>query len=186
MGGQALGTSYSGEVTEEELSLVSGIYQNAFNGVDFSNLQEITCAKSDRGLSDERFDLEYQDTKRWNNYLRTVAGINMRRDQVHSETYFGGKYNNDTYRVFLNAEVRPVEKVIINAGFTKEWEDDNDPVFSPRVAVNFLIGPQQSIRLVRSEAVRSPDMLEQNPDYSLQGTSMTENYLELDEGTYFM
>ncbi|MBM95847.1 MAG: hypothetical protein CMI09_08375 [Oceanospirillaceae bacterium] len=174
------------DVTEQELGLVSDIFQSAFNGTDFSNLSEEVCANSDRRISDERFDFEYQDTKRWNKYLRTVAGVNMRRDQVHSETYFGGKENNDTYRVFLNAELRPFDKVIINAGFTQEWEDDNDKVFSPRLAINFLLGPQQSIRLVRSEAVRSPDMLEQNPNYRLTGTSMTENYLGVEESVYFM
>ena len=174
------------DVSEQELELVSQIFQRAYNGTDFSNLAEEVCAKSDRRISDERFDFEYQDTKLWSKKLRTVAGVNMRRDQVHSETYFGGKENNDTYRIFFNAEVKPFEKMIVNAGFTQEWEDDNDKVFSPRLAINFLLGPQQSIRLVRSEAVRSPDMLEQNPDYRLKGTSMTENYLGVDESIYFM
>ena len=184
--GQALGGRYSGEITQDELDLVSAMYRGAFNQTDFNNLKETTCAKSDRRLSDERFDVEYQDTKRWNKYLRTVSGVNMRRDQVHSETYFDGKANNDTYRVFINAEIRPIDKVIVNAGFTQEWEDDNASVFSPRVAVNFMIGEQQSVRMVRSEAVRSPDVLEQNPDYSLKGTGLTDNYLGLDKGTYFM
>ena len=172
-------------VSEYELALASTVFQNAYNGTDFSNLTQKLCADTDRRISDERFDIEYQDTKHWNQYLRTVAGVNMRRDQVHSQTYFGGTENNDTYRVFLNAEIRPFQKMIINAGFTQEWEDDNDKVFSPRIAINFLLGPQQSIRLVRSEAVRSPDMLEQIPNYHLNATNMTENYLGLSEGTYY-
>jgi iron complex outermembrane receptor protein len=40
--------------------------------------------------------------------------------------------------------------------------------------------------MVRSEAVRSPDVLEQNPDYSLKGTDLTDNYLSVKNGTYFM
>lgn len=173
-------------VSDDELSTVSEVFQKAFNGTDFNNLNEQVCALSDRRISDERFDFEYQDTWRWGKTLRTVAGVNMRRDQVHSETYFGGTVHNDTYRVFGNAEWRPFSKAIINTGFTYEWEDDNDDAFSPRIAINFLLGPQQSIRLVRSKAIRSPDMLEQNPDYRIVGTSMTSNYLGLSEGTFFM
>jgi iron complex outermembrane receptor protein len=88
-------------------------------------------------------------------------------------------------RVFANAEIRPLNKLIFNLGGMYEDEDKNSAVFSPRVAANYLVAPQHSLRLVYSTAVRSPDLLEQEPDYSLQITDLTENYLGLSEGSLY-
>ena len=48
-----------------------------------------------------------------------------------------------------------------------EQEDINEDAFSPRLALNWLLSPQQSVRAVFSQAVRSPDMLEQQPEWTL-------------------
>lgn len=174
------------DVTEEEYELLQDALIHSFNGEDFSNLTEVACGYSDRAKDEDRIDVEFQDTRRWSTQLRTVAGINFRRDQVKSYTLFQGKVNNDTYRAFGNAEWKPVGWALFNLGGTYETEDANDATFSPRASINFLLTPQQSIRLVYSEAVRSPDLLEQNPNYSLLVTSLSENYLDLESGIFYM
>ncbi len=57
---------------------------------------------------------------------------------------------------------------------------------SPRLALNWQVQPQHSLRFVASQAVRSPDLLEQEPEYSLTARDLTDNYLGLDKGTYFL
>ena len=148
-------------------------------------LASTVCGDYLLDFDESRFDVEFQDTVQWNDVLRTVAGANFRRDEVTSETYFNGTVSNDLMRVFANAEIRPLDKLIFNLGGMYEDEDKNSAVFSPRVAANFLIAPQHSLRLVYSTAVRSPDLLEQEPEYRLTLDNLTENYLGLEEGIYF-
>lgn len=184
----ALLTSLDGEnsyeVTEGEYDLLQSAIINTFDG-DFDNMSQVVCGHSDRAIDEERFDIEFQDTFQWNDQLRMVSGFNFRRDQVDSQTLFGGKVNNDTYRLFGNLEWRPIRSMVFNLGGTYEVEDANDAVFSPRLALNYLLSPHQSVRFVRSEAVRSPDLLEKSPNYSLTITSLSDNYLGKESGTFF-
>ncbi len=171
------------DISQSDLDQVQAIFAEA--GFDIDNLSGITCGNYDLDFDEQRIDVEWQDTVQWNDVLRTVAGVNFRRDEVTSGTYFNGTVSNDLMRVFANAEIRPLDKLIFNLGGMYEDEDKNSAVFSPRVAANFLIAPQHSFRLVYSTAVRSPDLLEQEPDYSLQITDLTENYLGLSEGSLY-
>ena len=171
------------DISQSDLDQAQLIFAEA--GFDVDNLTSVACGDYQLDFDEQRIDVEWQDTVHWNDWLRTVAGINYRRDEVRSEAYFNGTVSNDLFRVFANAELRPVERVVLNIGGMYEDEDKNTAVFSPRVAANYLITPQQSLRLVYSTAVRSPDLLEQSPDYSLHVTDLTDNYLGLDEGTFF-
>ncbi|MDF1764534.1 MAG: TonB-dependent receptor, partial [Oleibacter sp.] len=107
-------------------------------------------------------------------------------DTVKSDVYFGGTRINNNYRVFGNAEWRIFSPLVMNLGGTYEREDINDDVFSPRVAFTYLLTQQQSLRLVYAEAIRSPDLLEQRPNYIGKATNIqTDNYLNLENGRYF-
>tara|TARA_R110001592_G_scaffold84959_4_gene251012 strand:- start:150 stop:2390 length:2241 start_codon:yes stop_codon:yes gene_type:complete len=183
---EALATSagHPVEVSNSDLDQLQAML--ASTGGDVANVSQEVTGQTNWNIADERVDIEFQDTRRWSNSLRTVLGINMRRDQVTSETYFGGKVNNDTYRVFGNLEWRSYDRVIVNLGGTYEREDANDDAFSPRIGLNLLLTPQQSIRLIHSEAVRSPDLLEQNPNYTVAVSGLGDNYLGLSEGQFFI
>ncbi len=140
----------------------------------------------DFGYEEQRIDVEWQDTLIWHERLRTVSGLSLRYDEAYSATFFNNDYRTNTiYRAFANIEWRMLDSLIFNAGGMYEQEDINDRVFSPRVAVNWLLTEQQSLRLVYSQAVRSPDMLEQSPDTSPHITDLTENYLNLTETMLF-
>jgi iron complex outermembrane receptor protein len=180
----ATSAGYPVEVSNSDLDQLQAML--ASTGGDVANLSQEVTGQTNWNIADERVDIEFQDTRRWSHSLRTVLGINMRRDQVTSETYFGGKVNNDTYRVFGNLEWRSYDRVIVNLGGTYEREDTNDDAFSPRIGLNLLLTPQQSIRLIHSEAVRSPDLLEQNPNYTVTVSGLGDNYLGLSEGQFFI
>ena len=115
---------------------------------------DFACGDADTDLAEQRIDIEWQDTMRWNDALRTVSGFSFRQDSAYSRTYFNGSVHNNTWRAFINAEYRVEPWLIFNAGGMYEYETYNDPAFSPKLAANFLIDPQQSIRLVASQAVR--------------------------------
>lgn len=173
-------------VTDHQLEQLGGVFARAYNGIDFSSLDDVVCGRGDRSLYEERLDLEIEDTRVWNDRLRTVAGVGVRRDQVNSLTYFDGVINNDTWRMFGNLEWRPQSWLLMNAGGTLDHEGVNGRAFSPRVATNVLMTDNSSIRLVYSEAVRSPDLLEQSPEYSIRLASLSPNYLGLENGRYYM
>lgn len=79
--------------------------------------------------------------------------------------------------MFANLEFTPFEWVTFNAG--GNWESTtttDDDYLSPRVAANFLITNNQALRFVYSEAVRTPDAFEQNPDWGYQPRNIRPPY----------
>ncbi|ASP38628.1 hypothetical protein CHH28_08035 [Bacterioplanes sanyensis] len=176
-------------VSDAEVAEAIGVLARAVNPAEpesFANLSEVSCGDIDWNMVEQRYDLEWQDTFVWSDTVRTVGGINFRRDQADSDTYFNGYVKNDTYRAFGNLEWRFFDAWLMNLGGTYESEEANDSVFSPRAAVNWLLSPQHSVRFVASQAVRSPDLLEQEPEYALEASNLSENYLGLDKATFFM
>jgi iron complex outermembrane receptor protein len=146
-----------------------------------------SCGITDTDLSEQRIDIEWQDTMRWSDDLRTVSGISYRRDSAYSQTYFNGEVNNDTWRAFLNAEYRIGNWLTLNAGGMYEYETHNNEAFSPRVAANFLLSPQQSLRLVASQAVRTPDLLESQPEFivTVSNIDAASNYLNHETAIFY-
>ncbi|MEK9711245.1 MAG: TonB-dependent receptor [Thalassolituus sp.] len=177
----AIGRDY--DISQDDLDAVQAILAEA--GFSYDALTADVCGTYVLDFDEQRFDVEWQDTVQWADNFRTVSGVSYRRDEATSETYFAGSVKNDLFRAFLNTEWRPLQSLVLNAGGMYEDEDKNSAVFSPRLAANILFTPQQSLRFVWSTAVRSPDLLEQSPEYSLTVTDLTDNYLGLSEGTYF-
>lgn len=179
-----LGVTYNLE--QSDLDAAAAAFGNAYNGSDFSQLGQLVCGTGNFNVREDRYDIEWQDTIQWTPALRTVSGVSYRRDRADSLTYFQGAEHNDTYRAFANGEWRALTHLVFNVGGMYEEEDSNASAFSPRVAANFLITQQQSLRLVYSQAVRSPDLLEKKPNYSFLLRDLTDNYLNLDSGRFFM
>lgn len=171
------------DVTQQDLDLTQTVLnQPADQQLIFD---DYACGEANTDLSEQRIDIEWQDTMRWNDQLRTVSGISFRQDSAYSQTYFNGHVNNNTWRAFLNAEYRATRWLIFNTGGMYESETHNDAEFSPKLAANFLIDSQQSIRLVASQAVRSPDLLENQPEYIVTVKNLTSNYLGLSQADFY-
>ena len=118
-------------------------------------------------LDEYRYDIEIQDTYIYSPELTLVSGASFRRDEVRSETYFNGYLNNDTSRLFASATWQASTNTNLHLGVMAEQESDADLVFAPRAAMNYKLTPSQSIRLVYSESVRSPDLFEQDGYWQL-------------------
>ena len=57
---------------------------------------------------------------------------------------------------------------------------------TPRVAVNYLINPRHGLRAVYSEAIRSPDMFENNVNWSYRVTNLSSPTYGQNAGQYFV
>lgn len=124
-------------------------------------------ASANQDQKDSRLDLELQDTLILNPDLKLVGGFGHRKDSYESETFFNGSGHVYQSRVFGNAEYSPARWLTFNAGANWEKTSTTDEAYlSPRFAANFSPIPNHTLRLVYSEAVRTPDEFEQSPDYS--------------------
>lgn len=178
--------SFTGEsviITQQDLDQTRLALQNV---PDLANdFTQLACGDADTDLIEQRVDIEWQDTIRWSDSIRTVSGLSYRQDSAYSQTYFNGDVSNDTWRAFVNLEYRIGDIITYNIGGMYEYETHNEEAFSPRLAANFLISPQQSIRLVVSKAVRSPDLLESQPEFIVTVSNLDANYLNLSSANFY-
>ncbi|NQD39015.1 TonB-dependent receptor [Permianibacter sp. IMCC34836] len=124
------------------------------------------CGLANQNLLETRADIELQDTLTLSDRLRVVAGLSARADRVKSETYFGGKRSSDLLRAFANAEWRWRDDVLLHAGAMLEHDDIVGTELSPRLAVNWAINDQHSVRAIIARAVRTPDLFEEYGRFS--------------------
>ncbi|MDL0433500.1 TonB-dependent receptor [Marinobacter sp. TBZ242] len=124
-------------------------------------------ANLNEDIEESRLELEIQDTILFNPDLKLVSGLGYRKDTYRSETFFNGRGNNYQSRVFGNLEYSPFRWLTLNSGGNWEKTTTTDEgYFSPRLAANFILSNNHTLRFVYSRAVRTPDAFEQNPDWS--------------------
>lgn len=119
-------------------------------------------------LDEYRFDIEVQDTYIYSPNLTLVSGVSLRKDMVRSDHYFDGELTNTTSRIFGSATWKAMPDLNLHLGLMGEKETDLDLVFAPRAAANYKLTPTQSMRLVYSESVRSPDFFEQSACWNFE------------------
>ncbi|EAZ99883.1 Outer membrane receptor protein, mostly Fe transport [Marinobacter sp. ELB17] len=155
---------------EDVLPLFNGICLNpADSSVNCSNLNtapESLSANLNADSEDSRLELELQDTLVLSDTTKLVSGLGYRHDTYRSETFFNGRGTSEQYRVFGNLEYSPTNWLTFNGGGNWEHTDTTGKgYFSPRLAANLIFNNQHALRFVYSEAVRTPDSFEQNPNY---------------------
>lgn len=124
-------------------------------------------ANLNEDTEESRLEFEIQDTILFSPDLKLVSGLGYRKDTYRSETFFNGRGNNYQSRVFGNLEYSPFRWLTLNSGGNWEKTTTTDEgYFSPRLAANFILSNNHTLRFVYSEAVRTPDAFEQNPDWS--------------------
>ncbi|MDD2105313.1 TonB-dependent receptor plug domain-containing protein [Pseudomonas asiatica] len=144
------------------------------------------CGDVDQSTRETRYDLEIQDTLSLTDSLRLLSGMNYRYDRADSQTYFNGSIDDQTWRLFGQLEWRADEHWILQGGAMFEDSRLSGSSLTPRVAVNYLITPRHGLRAVYSEAVRSPDMFENNINWSYTVKNLTPNAFGLQNGEYFV
>lgn len=144
------------------------------------------CGDIDQSARESRYDLELQDTLSLSDSLRLVSGMNYRYDRADSETYFNGTLDDTTWRLFGQLEWRASEHWLLQGGAMFEDTRLTGSSLTPRVAVNYLITPRHGLRAVYSEAIRSPDMFENNVNWSYQVTNLTPRAYGQSSARYFV
>jgi iron complex outermembrane receptor protein len=112
--------------------------------------------------------------------------MNYRYDRADSETYFNGTLDDTTWRTFGQLEWRATEHWLLQGGAMFEDSQLIGSSLTPRVAVNYLINPRHGLRAVYSEAIRSPDMFENNVNWSYQVTNLRPSAYGQSSARYFV
>ncbi|WP_178117912.1 TonB-dependent siderophore receptor [Pseudomonas sp. R5(2019)] len=154
--------------TAQERALALQVLNQLRNGAT-----RTVCGDIDQSIRESRYDLELQDTLSLSDSLRLVSGLNYRYDRTDSQTFFNGKIDDTTLRLFGHLEWRASEHWILQGGSTFEKSRLTSSSMTPRLAVNYLINPRHGLRAVYSEAIRSPDMFENNVNGSYRVSNLT-------------
>ncbi len=124
------------------------------------------CGSVNQDLRESRYELELQDTLSLGDGLRLLSGASYRHDIAESETFFSGQLRNDTWRLFGHLEWQASSHWLLQTGAMYERDQRSGDSLTPRLAVNYLINPRHGLRAVYSQAVRSPDMLENDANWN--------------------
>lgn len=136
-------------------------------------------------IEESRLELEIQDTILFSPDLKLVSGLGYRKDTYRSDTFFNGRGNNYQSRVFGNLEYSPFRWLTLNAG--GNWEKTtttDESYFSPRIAANFILNNNHTLRFVLSKAVRTPDAFEQKPDWSYRAVNVAPPFGDVEGGRF--
>lgn len=144
-----------------------------------------TCVNANQNFIEERRDIELQDTFVFSDRLRMVSGLGARQDIGDSQTFLAGRVINTSYRMFTNIEYKPVKAVNFNAGGFLEKDQLTGSAFSPRLAVNYHIADNHTLRFVMSRGARMPDIQEQRANWSYWATNFTPPLNGVTEGYFF-
>ncbi|PXX91777.1 TonB-dependent receptor [Marinobacter vulgaris] len=143
-------------------------------------------ANLNEDIEESRLEFELQDTILFNPDLKLVSGLGYREDTYRSETFFNGRGTNYQSRIFGNLEYSPFRWLTLNSGGNWEKTTTTDEgYFSPRLAANFILSDNHTLRFVYSRAVRTPDAFEQNPDWSYRPRNVPPPFTDA-EGQRFL
>ncbi|MFJ2714589.1 TonB-dependent receptor plug domain-containing protein [Pseudomonas sp. NPDC087346] len=167
--------------TPQEMALAHQVLDQWRNGAS-----QTLCGDIDQSARESRYDLELQDTLSLSDSLRLVSGMNYRYDRADSETYFNGTLDDTTWRAFGQLEWRASEHWLLQGGAMFEDTQLIGSSLTPRFAINYLINPRHSLRAVYSEAIRSPDMFENNVNWSYQVSKLRPSAYGQSSARYFV
>ncbi len=142
----------------ERLSLISAI---AALGT-----QQTVCGVGNVDFDESRTQIELQDTYVVSDSLRFVSGGGFRSQRADSKVYLGGKTGNTVRWLFAHGEYRATDALTLNAGGYAEANSLGARSFSPRLAANYKLSDEQTVRAVYSRGTRSPDLLESRGNWA--------------------
>lgn len=161
----AAGTTFS----SEEAPLALAIH----NYYSDPTYRAPVCGAFNSNIDETRFDLELQNTLSLTDNLRLLSGASYRKDRSSSETYFGGSLENEIWRLFGHLEWYLDERWVLQGGAMFEEDRRSGSSLTPRLALNYLITPRHGLRAIYSEAVRSPDMFENDANWRHRMDNLT-------------
>jgi len=136
------------------------IYQFILSKGGMEQVLMPNCGMTNANFRESRAQVELQDTYVVSDRLRIVSGLGLRRQESESQTYLGGRVNSTVRWLFGHAEYRSTPALTFNVGGYFESNSLSGNSFSPRVAANYHLTENQTLRAVVSRGTRSPDALE--------------------------
>jgi len=123
----------------------------------------------DESRDSTRSDIEFQNTISPNPRVRWLWGLGARQDRVTSPNGFfpDGPGSTDLFRAFGQVEWRPNERYTINLGAMSEHDEITGTANSPRLALNYHLTQNHTLRVAGSRANRSPVLIEEYGDWSV-------------------
>jgi iron complex outermembrane receptor protein len=156
------GTAQDDALAAQAIAAIRALGKNAGAIVDLT---------ANQNYQERRAELEAQDTYEFTPNLRTIVGTGLRYNTGDSDTYFGGKVDNSVEWVFANAEYRFDPRLTLNVGGYGEHSRIAGSNFAPRLALNAKVDANQTLRLVVSQGMRSPDIHEQESNWTYSASN---------------
>ena len=111
------------------------------------------------------YDLELEHRFKPNSTLSTIWGVGYRSESAESDTLLlnQGTVTEDKWRLFGNMQWKPLaQRLALNIGGMFESTSIAASVFSPRIAANYALTPNSTLRASATKAYRTPSLLEKN------------------------
>jgi len=127
----------------------------------------------ERDATKERYDAELEHRMTFDGGYRLVWGGGARRDEVTDASAFNTQDTQTVslYRVFSNLEARLGERLVTHVGAMWESNDLVGRDLSPRLAVNYHLTPNHTLRAGYGRAYRNPVLAEERGDLRLRDPS---------------
>ena len=151
------GTAQDDALAAQAIAAIRALGKSAAAIVDLTATQN---------YQERRAELEAQDTYEFSPNLRTIVGGGLRYNTGDSRTYFGGSVDNSVEWFFANGEYRIDPRLTLNVGAYGEHSRIASSSFAPRAALNAKLDSNQTVRLVVSQGIRSPDIHEQESNWT--------------------
>lgn len=125
----------------------------------------------------DRHDLELQQTAQLGKSNRLVWGAGVRSDYTDSKEYLVVPYTIYQTRVFAHDEWRFHPSALLNAGAMAENDGLGHTNTSPRLALNYHLTPQHTLRASSSVAYRTPAIYEEKANIHGTTAAQTGSYV---------
>lgn len=122
-----------------------------------------------QSVDTSRDEIELQHSLQLSTSNRLVYGVAYRQDRVSGQGYvpalppaYSSSSSTREYRLFAHDEWRISPELLLNTGAMLERDGMGHQNVSPRVALNYHVTPQHTVRIGTSVAYRTPSLIEQN------------------------
>jgi iron complex outermembrane receptor protein len=141
----------------------SNLYPNADAIAAGLGLAPIQPLGSEHGTMN-LYDLELEHRFKPNSTLSTIWGVGYRSESAESDTLLlnQGTVTEDKWRLFGNMQWKLAQRLALNIGGMFESTSIAASVFSPRIAANYALTPNSTLRASATKAYRTPSLLEKN------------------------
>ncbi|MDB6063533.1 MAG: hypothetical protein JWM78_3636 [Verrucomicrobiaceae bacterium] len=137
------------------------------------NFGVIICGDINDNSQNTRVDFDLQDTWLSSKDVKLVTGTHFQRKHVDSQTFYAGTIDLNSYQLFGNFEYRFLPQWTATIAGSEEKQEHGGSDFSPRLALLFAPDKTQTFRLVYSEAIRTPDLYENNLNWNYTATKIS-------------